>query len=100
MRYSELLLSLTCSFLVVACSKQAPSPTSTSLPLPPDDVSPVLDAMVDSGAEPRLQQTRSLQPSVLSTQASPLTMSQAELDKLYLEARQQIREAAVPVERY
>lgn len=94
------MVSLTCSFFVVACSEEAPDQTSTSLPLPAGDVSPIADAMPASVAQPRLQQTPLLHTAVQQAQDSSLTMSQAELDKLYLEARQQIREAAVPVEHY
>lgn len=101
MRYSELLLSLTCSFFVVACSEETPSQTSTSLPLPPDNVATLSDAMPASGAQPHLRQTPLLQKtSVQQAQDSSLTMSQAELDKLYLDARQQIREAAAPHDKY
>lgn len=105
MRYSELLLSLTCSFFVVACSEETPSQTSTSLPLPPDNVATLPDAMPASGAQPHLRQTPLLQTPLLQTavqqaQDSSLTMSQAELDKLYLDARQQIREAAAPRDKY
>lgn len=105
MRYSELLLSLTCSFFVVACSEETPSQTSTSLPLPPDDVATLPDAMPASGAQPHLRQTPLLQTPLLQTAVqqahdSSLTMSQAELDKLYLDARQQIREAAAPHDKY
>jgi len=104
-RYSELLLSLTCSFFVVACSEETPSQTSTSLPLPPDNVATLPDAMPASGAQPHLRQTPLLQTPLLQTsvqqaQDSSLTMSQAELDKLYLDARQQIREAAAPHDKY
>lgn len=105
MRYSELLLSLTCSFFVVACSEETPSQTSTSLPLPPDNVATLPDAMPASGAQPHLRQTPVLQTPLMQTavqqaQDSSLTMSQAELDKLYLDARQQIREAAAPRDKY
>jgi hypothetical protein len=104
-RYSELLLSLTCSVFVVACSEEVPSQTSTSLPLPPDNVATLPDAMPASGAQPHLRQTPVLQTPLLQTavqqaQDSSLTMSQAELDKLYLDARQQIREAAAPHDKY
>lgn len=90
MRYSELFLSLTCSFLLVACSEDAPSQVSTALPLPPSDVSsndlaPPADAMPAAGG------TRPVQ--LMQVSNTTLTMSQAELDKLYLEARQHVREA-------